>query len=80
MVQTLFQRGTFGSTSTGQRYDLALRVISARLAAPLLNARRDQVPADVYDPDPVRYEAANALARDARNGGAMRRDISAQHH
>ena len=58
------------SQSKGQRYDLALRVISARLAAPLLNARRDQVPADVYDPDPVRYDAANALARDARNGGA----------
>lgn len=56
--------------SIEQQYDLGQRITSARLTAPLLNARRDQVPADVYDPDPDHYDASNALAHEVRENGA----------
>ena len=58
--------------SAGAPYDLRQFVVLASITDPLHDVRRGEpgVSEDVYNPDPDRYDAANALARERIAAGA----------
>ncbi len=70
--EKLFHLTRWLRNSSGKPYDVRQMLFSASITDPLhdVSLGTEGVAEIVYDPDPERYDAANALARERRDAGA----------